>query len=39
MLKINIESEVKEGLLLIDWNKLNNNLSKEKVRWLFLKDV
>ena len=39
MLKMNIEGEVEEGLLLIDWNKLNDNFSKEKVRWSFLKDI
>ena len=39
MLKMNIKGEVEEGLLLINWNKLNNNPSEEKVKWLFLKDV
>ena len=44
MLKINIEGEVEVGgkeveLLLIDQNKLSNNPSEEKVKWLFLKDV
>ena len=45
MLKINIESEVEVGgeveerLPLINQNKLSDNPSEEKVRWLFLKDV
>ena len=39
MLKMNTEGEVEEGLLLIDWNKLNGNPSEEKVGWSFLKDV
>ena len=32
MLKMNVEGEVEEGqLLLIDWDRLNDNASKEKV--------
>lgn len=33
MIKMNIEGEVKEGQLLpIDWERLNDNASEEKVR-------
>ena len=39
MLRMNAEGEVEEGQLpLIDWERLNDNASKEKVGWLFLKD-
>ena len=40
MLKMNAEGEVEEGQLPpIDWDRLNDNASKEKVGWSFLKDV
>jgi hypothetical protein len=39
MLKMNIEGEVEVGLPPIDWNKLSDNPSEEKVGWSFLKDV
>ena len=40
MIKMNVEGEVEEGQLpRIDWGRLNDNASKEKVGWSFLKDV
>ena len=40
MLKMNAEGEVEEGQLPpIDWDRLNDNASEEKVGWSFLKDV
>jgi hypothetical protein len=39
MLKMNTEGEVEAGLPPIDWNKLSDNPSEEKVGWSFLKDV
>jgi hypothetical protein len=39
MLKMNTEGEVEGQLLPIDWNKLSDNPSEEKVGWSFLKDV
>jgi hypothetical protein len=34
MLEMNVEGEVKEGQLsLIDWERLNDNASEEKVVW------
>ena len=39
MLEMNAEGEVEEGLPLIDWEKLSDNPSEEKVGWSFLKDV
>jgi hypothetical protein len=40
MLEMNAEGEVEEGQLPpIDWNRLNNNASEEKVGWSFFKDV
>jgi hypothetical protein len=40
MLEMNAEGKVEEGQLPpIDWNRLNDNASEEKVRWSFFKDV
>src|SRR5271170_4324576 len=39
MLRMNAEGEVEEGQLPpIDWERLNDNASEEKVGWSFLKD-
>jgi hypothetical protein len=39
MLKMNAEGEVEEQLPPIDWERLSDNPSEEKVGWSFLKDV
>jgi hypothetical protein len=40
MLEMNAEGEVKgRQLLSIDWERLNDNASEEKVGWSILKDV
>jgi hypothetical protein len=40
ILEMNVEGEV-EGRQLppIDWERLNDNASEEKVGWSFLKDI
>jgi hypothetical protein len=40
MLEIDTEDTVRAGQLSpIDWDRLQDNASEEKVRWLFLKDI
>jgi len=39
MLKMNVEGEVEGQLPPIDWERLSDNPSEEKVGWSFLKDV
>ena len=40
MLEMNAEGEVEgKQLPLIDWERLSDNASEEKVGWLFLKDI
>jgi RecQ family ATP-dependent DNA helicase len=39
MLEMNAEGEVEEGLPPIDWERLSDIPSEEKVGWSFLKDV
>jgi len=39
MLEINAEGEVEAGLPPIDWERLSDNPSEEKVGWSFLKDI
>jgi hypothetical protein len=40
MLKMNVEGEVEAGKLPpIDWERLSDNASEERIGWSFLKDI